>query len=274
MPLTFPRELLDIRNGIWSCRVTRWSDFPTLLDALVMAEAPWSDRAYIWRGQGRADWLLETSLDRLFSALPAPMRSTESLERRSQDHLWEFKMGARGRRQATALKISEMSETDWWALGQHYGLATPLLDWTRSPYAAAYFAFEQPPQSTAPAYRTVFGLDRLAVHARNQALIEGPAIEGRTPIIDFIDPLTDDNPRLVSQGALFTRAPIGTPIERWVAEQFEGSVRPVLLRIDLPEHDRKTCLVRLDAMNINHMSLFPDLSGTSRYANLRMELKR
>jgi hypothetical protein len=77
----------------------------------------------------------------------------------------------------------------------------------------------------------------------------------------------------VGQGGLFTRGPIGVPIEQWVANAFEGSSSAVLLRIELPDSDRLLCLRTLNRMNINHLSLFPDLTGASRFANLTLELK-
>jgi hypothetical protein len=124
-------------------------------------------------------------------------------------------------------------------------------------------------------YRVVFGLNRDAVQAKNAEFEEGQSLEvGRLPIVEFIEPLSDENPRLVSQSGLFTRAPIGMPIEGWIAQAFEGSGVPALLRIEIPDRDRGACLRGLDRMNINHLSLFPDLAGASRFANIMLELGR
>jgi hypothetical protein len=260
-------ERVSFSEGVSTYRLTSWNVFSDFLDAQVFTDHGRAQHRFIWRGQRRADWPLDSSLDRLFEPLSVEDLKKKSTEERSQDHLEEFKYAARGRR---GLNPPQMNENEWWALGQHFGLATPLLDWSRSPFAAAYFAFEE--RSDASPYRVVYGLDRDAVQLRNADIVERAAGEGRPDVLELIDPLSDENPRLVSQGALFTRAPIGVPVDIWVQHFFSASPSEVLLRIEVPDSDRTQCLRALDRMNINHLSLFPDLSGASRATNLRTEL--
>ena len=258
-------------DGIATYKLHSWFDFVEFLEAGKPGAPISAHGNYVWRGQQLSTWQLSTSLDRAFGQRGwISGQKSEELERRSRIHLDRFRYAARGRRGASP---SSLKENEWWAVGQHYGLATPLLDWTRSPFAAAYFAFEQPSTAAATEHRAVFALDQRAVVARSSELTNGPVLEsGRPPVLDFFDPLIDENARLVSQGGLFTRAPIGLSIEDWVAKAFEDSNTSVLLKVLIPDGDRAVCLQSLDRMNINHLSLFPDLSGASRFANLRLEL--
>lgn len=256
-------------DGITTFRLRSSSDFFDFLEREVFQPSTESKHCYVWRGQRNKDWSLSSSLDRLLARLNLPTSKTDIL---LKEHLESFKYATRGRRGATSALDHDSLENDWWALGQHFGLATPLLDWTHSPFAAAYFAFEVEADPTD--YRVVYGLDQKAVEQRNRDLSLGESLEkGRPPVIEFIDPMSDENPRLVSQGGLFTRAPVKISIEHWVADQFEASTVPVLLKIEIPDRDRLMCLRTLERMNINHLSLFPDLIGASRYTNLKLELK-
>lgn len=274
-----PWEAISAIDGIAIFRLRSWAHFFDFLEAEVFGR-PTGQKQLIWRGQRCSNWPLNTSLDRLFTGLGILNKTADELEETSLQHLEKFQLAARGRR---GLNPAQLKENDWWALGQHYGLATPLLDWTYSPFAAAYFAFEDRPANAAneTPHRIVFGLDKFAVEQRSLRLdavaernvrVGAAFSSSRPPKIEIIESMSDENPRLVSQGGLFTRSPIGTPIEDWVAKYFKGSTDTVLLRIEIPDKDRLLCLRTLNRMNINHLSLFPDLSGASRSTNLRLEL--
>ena len=262
------RRPIDSADGIHTYQLREWSEFHDFVEHDVFRGSQAERPSYIWRGQSDSDWSLGTTLDRLLQRLN--LIHDPALEEISQKHLQAFRLAARGRR---GNNPATLEEPEWWALGQHFGLATPLLDWTRSPYAAAYFAFEDLAAAPKSAYRAVYALDANAVEKKNDELASGLSMEtGRAPVIQVLDSLSNENPRLVSQGGLFTRAPIGTPIEAWVSQLFEDFEEPVLLKVLIPDADRASCLRGLDRMNINHASLFPDLVGASRATNLKLEL--
>lgn len=266
-----PWSFEGLESGVATYRLTRWSSFYSLVETFVAEGDGRHRRDMVWRGQRDPAWTLSPSLDRVLARLPGEEIYDPDLgpEGRVKRHLERFKLAVRGRR---GLNPPELRlENDWWALGQHYGLATPLLDWSRAPFAAAYFAFEEE-SNPAVDCRAVWGLDRRAVELRNHDLAHGESLEsGRPPLLEFYEPMSDENPRLVAQGGLFTRAPLQVPVEDWVSFNFPDTTSPVLIKILIPCSDRTSCLRALNRMNINHLSLFPDLNGASRYVNLALE---
>ena len=84
--------------------------------------------------------------------------------------------------------------------------------------------------------------------------------------------MSDENARLVSQGGLFTRAPDGVPLDDWVRANFKGEKKAILAKFTVPNGDREDCLRSLNRMNINHLSLFPDLYGAGAFCNLDLEI--
>jgi len=152
--------------------------------------------------------------------------------------------------------VKKLQEDEWWTLGQHYGLATPLLDWTRSYWVAMYFAFcdSQAMCST----RAVYTADLSAIFGRSASLHNE---------VQLVDPESQDNLQLTSQSGLLLKLSIARSLEEWVQEHFQGDDRVVLTKIMIPNEDIEYCLPDLNRMNINHLSLFPDLTGAAAYAN-------
>lgn len=247
-------------RGIQTIELNIWKHFEQLVREEML-----DYRHFVWRGQALDQWLLEPTLDRLLKGVGA-------LEDQSvrQEHLARFKYATRGRRGSNPPRLE--TDDDWWALGQHHGLATPLLDWTTSPFVAAFFAFLPEPSGNGRARRrAIFGISKSWVRTRSGQIAKAwkaAKEQGKPPVVEFFEPLSDENPRLVGQGGLFTRAPDGVDLETWVKANYDGERKVRMVKITLPEGQRTICLRSLNRMNINHLSLFPDLYGASRFVNL------
>lgn len=247
---------IERTHGVYETALSSWKEFNDIVHKML------DHPAYIFRGHRRDDWLLEPMLTRILKghSNPSSARTT---------HLQNFKYASRGRRGNNPPPIT--SDREWWALGQHHGLATPLLDWTLSPYVALFFAFAEQKPNDDTMYRVVFALNLEKITQVCALLRQDP--KNQNDIIEVFTPMSDENTRLVSQAALFTTSPDKVDKESWIRQHFEADSNVVLLKIYVPNSDRDECLKGLGRMNINHASLFPDLFGASMVSNMKLAIR-
>ncbi|PKG72877.1 hypothetical protein CXF86_20985 [Shewanella sp. GutCb] len=165
-------------------------------------------------------------------------------------------------------------DNDWWALGQHHGLLTPLLDWSESPFVAFYFAIAKALELKSKNC-SVFCLFQHSVKEINDKINKDnniKTINGHKPTIKIFKPLSDENDRLVSQRGLFTRGPNNVDIEDWFKTYQEDSKYMDVIKFIIPCENLGDAMAYLNRMNINPSTLFPDLSGASQYCNFSIDI--
>jgi hypothetical protein len=205
------------------------------------------NNAYIYRGQASENWKLESTLKRKIKE-----SSTKNVEKEILESFKKYCLGRRGH------NPSKLSDSEWWALGQHFGLYTPLLDWSDSPYVAAFFAFNSTNKET----------DNVVVWLLSKTVNNNKGVEKlkKEHHLEFLRPYLDENARLINQRGLFVRTPNMECITEW-AKILENDKIIHLQRILIPRSEKEFALDSLDKMNINEFTLFPDVSGAAKYAN-------
>ena len=209
------------------------------------------ETGFIFRGHAERSWKLESTLTRLGQKVSADLKA-EQLE---NEQLRNFRMKIRGMRGANPVPLTD---NELWSLGQHFGLCTPLLDWTESPYIAAYFAFESS-NACKTEWRTIFALNRKELIGIEKEL----AADG----FEFIESLQDDNSRIIAQAGLFTKIPTNTDLETWLRNK---GIEHVLTKIHIEDY-RLDVINDLKLMNIIGSAIYPDLHGASIACNMMLE---
>jgi hypothetical protein len=228
------------------------------LDWKIKEFAHWSE--YIFRGQAQDNWLLESTLSRALKTVKA--RNKKQLV---TDHLRNFSLEIRGRRGDNPRSLTE---NELWALGQHFGLFTPLLDWTESPWIALFFSLSSIEKSET-GKRALWALHKNDI-PRINASYKKKKVDFKNWTVDLIEPTIDENSRLVNQRGLFTKIDVSNDIEQWVTKSPKVGDWVTLYKITYPDTLRQKALTYLNLMNINYSSLFPDLYGSSKNTNRKL----
>jgi len=222
-----------------------WSHFRDFLVRDLWQDQPPVRGRFMYRGQADAEWSLESSFDRTFSRGSKPNDELEQLL------LDNFRRECESESELKDLVANKDRLT---ALAQHSGVPTRLLDWSDSPYIAAFFAFQG----------YLMRSSRVAIWV----LDTSSRIWSERYGVQVLSIPSWQNTRMRTQAGFFTlsKVPFAT-LEEYV-ERFDadGGESNPLLKISLPGTEARMALADLDLMNLHHGALLGGLEGKAKTA--------
>jgi hypothetical protein len=255
--------------------VESWSK---LQERLSGPSSPYG-RDWAFRGMPGFDWQLATALERLEVqklASVAERSLLTSFKRRAHHYLND---------------LPEVNNNlEWLALMQHHGAPTRLLDWTRSPYVALFFAFESARDAKGDC--ALWAIDLQWCRWRSREVVEQRVCRNLNPqeslgsasifnqvfleaTIEVVAPLQPFrmNERLTIQQGLFLCP--GSPSVSFMDNLRgldNGQLRDSLHKLRIPRSLRTDVLVALAKMNIGRATLFPGLDGFAQSLGVNVEV--
>jgi hypothetical protein len=254
-------------------RLESWLDF-----LKIIIDSPYSNWAF--RGHRKAIWPLASTLSRYLRNFHIDPRAWPQQEGRI---LRVFKRKAH---HFLAQLPAPDNDFQWLALMQHNGAPTRLLDFTWSPYVAAFFALERATGDAAvwalnPAGIGAGDIRRapklaktaittLKMDPRKAGNFARYFLKGNREFIWLGEP-DIMNPRQIAQAGTFVLPGVlDKPMEEIVRRY--GDPKNMLAKFVLPAGKlRETGLRDLYRMNITYATLFPDLGGLARSLAYELE---
>jgi len=231
----------------------------------------------LFRGQSNANWTLTTTLERYAVQKPKLLGAGDyyqrihaakpQIETYTGKH-WEIDDPLQYYKR---LKDSSFFHNrfagkiyEYMVFLRHHGFPSPLLDWSRSPYVAAFFAFRDAP----------FEEGCVAVYSFLEHAGKGKFARGGSPKISGLGPNVASHKRHFIQQSQYTVCTQDTDDEfmyRSHQTAFENSEtgQDILWKMTLPTKQRLEILRILDLHNINSLSLFGSDEGLMETVALR-----
>lgn len=243
-------------------KLDRWQDFETAVSIIFedlekrRRETGVHVSLPLFRGHAKESWPLSTTLER-FSEEQYSLRDYYEILLAVKPAVASFTS------KPWNLSASDIAKTDSRVPGpppgydfmvhlRHHGFPSPLLDWSRSPYIAAFFAFQPRPEKednniAIYAYVEYYGCAKTGMP--NEACITG------------LGPYIQTHKRHFIQQCEYTicKKRDGDNYFYWNHEeafQRNETEQDILTKYLIPRSERLKVLSKLDFMNINSYSLF------------------
>jgi hypothetical protein len=246
-----------------------------LLDFLKQDEYLSAEHAhsrYMFRGHGDKEWALVPAVYRSnFKFEKKPEQDCEDARLRLEQHLFqEFRVMSAG------LRSGRETDCDLYALQQHHGMPTRLLDWSNNALAALYFAVSDRSQDCKDG--TFFTLDayRLAwCQGTSEDKVKGVATFARPYLRDAVSVISEwknkacfgewivalrpdhNHTRMALQRSCFT---FHVPLP----QEFDLSKLSCVKAIDIKADCKHKIRRELAALGIDDFSIYGDLDHLAR----------
>jgi hypothetical protein len=249
-------------------RLGSWQEFSQYIQQF-------SER-WAFRGQSNAGWVLNNAIERTDF-----IRLHKGIE---AQFVAEFQRGA-----LNYLTRDQTPEhlIEWIALMQHHGAPTRLLDLTKSPFIAAYFAFEFVPvhddRCIAVWCLNVEHLKNksLEILAKdfgsylketrnqiNEKVFEILFHQNDKKLVFPVEPFRMNRRYSVQQSIFVSTGTSDAPFMEQLLF-LEEDMPKAVVKLEVPSREKNTALRELLKMNLHRASLFPDLDGYALSLKLR-----
>ncbi|WP_186229616.1 FRG domain-containing protein [Burkholderia gladioli] len=146
-------------------------------------------------------------------------------------------------------------------LAQHHGFPTPLIDWSYSPYVAAFFAFRgMSIKASRVRHISPIRIFKFDQKSWREDFPQFPFTAPMRPHFSLMEFSAHENTRAVPQQALSALTNVDD-VESYIQQTEEIHKKQYITAIDIPAKERGKAMSDLAMMGITAGSLFPGLDG-------------
>ena len=277
-------------------KATNWREFLNLYHKLWSSE-PSDTTRWIFRGQSKFDRALKSTLEREAERTELSLDRVPTVE---EQLVTEFQRKVH-HYLSNIPHIGDHAE--WFSLMRHYGAPSRLLDWTYSPFIAAFFAvrgatFRQNKKTVDCAVWALdsykytglqqlkrLGEEEVVEHFHISELRQGfePKYTKRAQAaclqfmlekprrdLMIVNPFHASDRGTIQQGVHLMPCDVTVPFEENLAAYPKADDNLTKVKIVLDKKSRNEFLLHFHLVNLNEASLFPGLQGFAESLRTRM----